>query len=149
MWPEDSPSHIIYFPRDAVVHNCSLLLGLLDASVLEVVGPGRVERPTYWLKASCTAIVLRTRVVFLIYRLTPPLFIVFFVRRIDVETVVVPPHLHVQPSREGQMKISLSSFMISFSICHLMVSLSGVSVCLCARLRPTSIPFSTAREINL
>lgn len=91
----------MHFPRDARVHTANHYLSLSDASVGEVVGPGRVERPTYWLKASCTTIVLRTRVVSSIYHLVIPLFTVLVTFFFVFEPIVVGirrPHRHVHSS---------------------------------------------------
>lgn len=91
----------MYFPRDARVHTANHYLSLSDASVGEVVGPGRVERPTYWLKASCTTIVLRTRVVSSIYHLVIPLFIALVIFFFVVESLFVGlrgPHRHAHSS---------------------------------------------------
>ena len=65
------------------------------------MGPGRLERPTYWLKASCTTIVLRTRVVSSIYHLVIPLFITLVIFFFVIESLVVGlrwPHRHVHSS---------------------------------------------------
>lgn len=79
------------------------------------MGPGRVELPTYWLKASCTAIVLRARVS--IHHLSIPDFVSFC--RCFFAFLVGRPDLHVQ-SVSDQRMTSLSSFITALSISCLM-----------------------------